>query len=170
MSKFPIVTICGSMKFFDRMLEIACDLTLDGYMVLMLFAVNSDNKTKIMLDEMHKEKIKLSMFVYIVSINGYYGDSVLSEINYALKNNKKIIYTDIPNSNIDITCVGKHINDLHKINIIFEHFCNNNIVIRMFKYFEYFCISIDNIITSQTRDSKLSLKIYKHSINNVENL
>ncbi len=50
----------------------------------------------LMLDKMHKERIKLSDSILVVNVNGYIGDSTKSEIEFAKSLNKKIIYyTDL---------------------------------------------------------------------------
>ena len=52
-----------------------------------------------MLDKMHKEKIKLSDAILVVNVNNYIGSSTKSEIEFAKKLNKEIIYyTDIINN------------------------------------------------------------------------
>lgn len=53
-------------------------------------------KDNLMLVKMHKERIKLSNAVLVVNVDGYIGSSTKSEIEYAKKLNKEIIYyTDI---------------------------------------------------------------------------
>ena len=48
------------------------------------------------LDEMHKEKIKLSDAILVVNVDGYIGSSTRSEIEFAKELNKEIIYyTDL---------------------------------------------------------------------------
>ena len=60
---------------------------------------NKDAFTKeeiLMLDKMHKEKIKLSNAILVVNVNGYIGSSTKSEIEFAKSLNKEIIYyTDL---------------------------------------------------------------------------
>ena len=45
-----------------------------------------------MLMQMHRQKIDISDGIYVVDINGYIGQSVKNEIEYAQQNNKEIIY------------------------------------------------------------------------------
>ena len=53
-------------------------------------------KDNLMLVKMHKERIKLSNEILVVNVDGYIGSSTKSEIEYAKKLNKEIIYyTDI---------------------------------------------------------------------------
>jgi hypothetical protein len=88
MSTAPVVTICGSMRFYDQMLTVAADETRAGNIVLMPFAVvapdDQDTDLKSMLDRLHREKLDLSCRVIVVSDqSGYYGVSTASEIDYA---------------------------------------------------------------------------------------
>ena len=41
---------------------------------------------------MHKEKIKISDAIYVINIGGYIGSSTKSEIEFAEKLGKEIIY------------------------------------------------------------------------------
>lgn len=54
----------------------------------------------LMLDKMHKERIKLSDAILVVNVNDYIGSSTKSEIEFAKSLNKEIIYyTDIADNN-----------------------------------------------------------------------
>jgi hypothetical protein len=53
-----------------------------------------------MLDKMHKEKIKMSDAILVVNVNNYIGNSTKSEIEFAKKLGKEIIYyTDLIKEN-----------------------------------------------------------------------
>ena len=72
-----IITICGSLKFKDEMMKIAEEMELKGNCVLtVIYPTNpdkdaySEEEVKV-LDEMHKEKIKLSDSILVVDVNGY---------------------------------------------------------------------------------------------------
>lgn len=87
---FPAVTICGSMRFYPRMLEVAAKLTTSGQIVLMphdATLTGIPDKTAIehgaMLDAMHRAKIRMSGLVHIVNTGGYIGESTRGEIAYA---------------------------------------------------------------------------------------
>lgn len=74
------------MRYFDRMITLAHDLTNDGWIVLMPFVAimkddQEDSKMKEMLDEMHRAKIDLSEEIVIVG--PYIGKSTQAEIEYA---------------------------------------------------------------------------------------
>ena len=101
-----IITVCGSMKFIQEMMKISEKIELQGNVVLMpIYNPSRPNKesfTKeeiLMLDKMHRERIKLSDAILVVNVNDYIGDSTKSEIEFAKSLNKEIIYyTDIINN------------------------------------------------------------------------
>ena len=97
-----VVTICGSYKFKKEMVLAAEKLTLEGNCVLMPNELSRNSKDDytleeaLMIDKMHKEKIKLSDAILVVNVNGYIGSSTKSEIEYAKNLNKEIMYyTDL---------------------------------------------------------------------------
>ena len=97
-----VITICGSYKFKKEMINIAEKLTLEGNCVLMPNELSRNSKDDytleeaLMIDKMHKEKIKLSDSILVVNVNGYIGSSTKSEIEYAKNLNKEIMYyTDL---------------------------------------------------------------------------
>ena len=101
---YKVVTLCGSTKFKDEFLQVQKDLTLKGNIVISvgLFGHSGDNEvwtegTKEMLDDMHKRKIDMADEIFVINVNGYIGESTKSEIEYALKTNKKINYLETPN-------------------------------------------------------------------------
>lgn len=91
-----VVTLCGSMRFSEQMQRIALDLeTKHGYCVIQpIFSpdtvLNEEDLSN--LAKAHFKKIDISDIVYIVNINGYIGESVSQEIQYAQKHNKEIVY------------------------------------------------------------------------------
>ena len=90
-------TICGSMRFEKEMQKIALGLETKHSMNIIQCTYNVDclslSVTDIyMLEQMHCQKIDISDGIYVVDINGYIGQSVKNEIEYAQQNNKKIIY------------------------------------------------------------------------------
>lgn len=57
------------------------------------------NEEVLILDKMHRERIKLSDAILVVNVNGYIGSSTKSEIEYAKSLNKEVIYyTDLINA------------------------------------------------------------------------
>ena len=75
-------------------------LTLDGNIVLTPNFVNNikkediDEKTKKMLDEMHKRKIDMSDEIYVINVGGYIGESTKNEVEYAKEKGKGISYRE----------------------------------------------------------------------------
>ena len=97
-----IITLCGSTRFKDEFLEIQKELTLQGHIVLSvgLFG-HADNielttEQKIMLDNLHKEKIDMSDGIFVVNVNGYIGESTYSEIDWARRHKKTIWFLEEP--------------------------------------------------------------------------
>lgn len=86
-TKFPVITICGSMRYFDQMMEAANEYTKLGWIVLMPFVAyikpgeQENNPVKEMLDEMHFAKIDMSEAILVVG--SYRGHSTTREIEYA---------------------------------------------------------------------------------------
>lgn len=97
-TQFPVITICGSMRYFDRMLEVASEFTGRGYIVLMPFVHvikpedQENNPVKEMLDEMHLSKIAMSESILVVG--SYTGKSTNREIQYAIDHGKTILRTE----------------------------------------------------------------------------
>ena len=95
----PKVCLCGSTRFKDKFIEIAKDLTLQGYIVTMpmVFIHHGDTATeqeKQFLDEIHKAKIADADIVYILNVDGYIGESTKSEIVWANELGKRIEYLE----------------------------------------------------------------------------
>lgn len=97
-----IITVCGSYKFEKEMKEITEKMALEGNCMITPIDLTKPNKEAytekqaIMLDKMHKEKIKLADAILVVNVNGYIGNSTKSEIEFAKSLNKEILYyTDL---------------------------------------------------------------------------
>lgn len=94
--EFKTATICGSMRFYDRMLKVAERLTGEGVVVLMPFVTvqeaDQGEEFKAMLDRMHKRKIDMSDHIVVVTDadKPYIGESTNNEIQYAAKAEKPI--------------------------------------------------------------------------------
>ena len=91
------VTICGSMRFEQKMRDIAWILeTQYGVNVLQCVytpenAVCSDRMLK-NLESAHYRKIELCDAVYVVDIGGYIGESTKREVAYARESGKEVIF------------------------------------------------------------------------------
>lgn len=92
-----IVTICGSMRFKDRMMKIAKDLEVKNkYVVIQCVYSNEkirENEQQILAD-LHYKKIEISDAIYVVNVDGYIGSSTAKEIEYAKKIGKEVIYLE----------------------------------------------------------------------------
>ena len=91
-----VITLCGSMRFFEEMQEIAMELeTKYGYCVITPIGgtnITLNEETVENLAKAHYKKIDISDAVYIVNIGGYIGESVSKELRYAQKHKKEIIF------------------------------------------------------------------------------
>ena len=105
---YKVITLCGSTRFKDDFMRVQKELTLKGNIVISvgLFGHSGDDevwdgmdegtlsKTKEMLDDMHKRKIDMADEIFVINVGGYIGDSTISEIEYAVKNGKKVNYLE----------------------------------------------------------------------------
>ena len=107
MRKPKIICLCGSTRFTEQMLIKQWELTKQGYIVLSWCAlpdsyflgkgkshIGDREGVKEIVDEVHKRKIDLSDEIFVLNINGYIGKSTRSEIEYARKHSKIIIYLE----------------------------------------------------------------------------
>lgn len=97
-----IVVLCGSTKFKREFEEVNRRLTLAGMIVVApgVFGhadgITLTEDVKARLDGLHLRKIDLADWVYVVSPNGYIGDSTRGEIGYAEAAGKPIMYSSDP--------------------------------------------------------------------------
>jgi hypothetical protein len=99
--RYKIITLCGSTRFRDEFIAEQKRLTLEGNIVISvgLFGHSGDDevwleKTKLMLDDMHKRKIDLADEIFVINVGGYIGSSTRNEIEYALMTNKAVKYLE----------------------------------------------------------------------------
>lgn len=100
-----VITLCGSLKFQDEMMNIAEKMALKGnclltpvYSVLKNHEITEEQRMK--LKEGHFKRIELSDTILVVNVNNYIGNSTNLEIEYAKKLGKEIIYyTDFVKEN-----------------------------------------------------------------------
>jgi hypothetical protein len=92
--KYPVVTICGSMRFYRDMLRIAEFWTAHGWVVLMPFVAKSDTAPIAdpeMLDEMHRQKIDMADRVaFYTGPEDYMGESTTAEWEYTIAQGKEV--------------------------------------------------------------------------------
>ena len=99
--KYKVITLCGSTKFKDDFIREQKRLSLEGNIVISvgMFGHSGDGEVwndgiKEMLDDMHKRKIDMADEIFVINKNGYIGTSTKSEIEYAIKTNKKVNYME----------------------------------------------------------------------------
>ena len=90
-------TICGSMRFSEQMKAIAYYLEIDKrYNILQcvycMYDIKPTEEEIQQLTKAHYKKIDLSDGIYVVNIDGYIGESVHQEIEYARKCGKEVIF------------------------------------------------------------------------------
>jgi hypothetical protein len=105
---FPtVVTLCGSTRFKDEFIAVNRALTLEGKIVISVGMFGHEDSIftdknmdtepiKHALDELHKRKIDLADEIFVINVGGYIGKSTESEIAYALRNHKRVIYMERP--------------------------------------------------------------------------
>ena len=96
---YKVITLCGSTRFKDDFERINRELTLMGYIVISVgcFGHAGDiftEEQKVMLDDIHKRKIDMADAIYVINKGGYIGSSTKSEIKYAKKLGKQIIFME----------------------------------------------------------------------------
>lgn len=94
-----IVCLCGSTRFKEEFIKQNFERTMAGQIVLSVgwftHADPSYQPTEVEkegLDDLHKRKIDLADEVLVINVNGYLGESTVSEIRYALKQGKPVTY------------------------------------------------------------------------------
>jgi len=94
-----IITICGSLRFENEMKFYAEKLELEGNCVLSVIYGTRD-KDEYSIEEInsfgigHFKRIDISDSIFVVNKNGYIGEAVKNEIDYARKHNKEIMYLE----------------------------------------------------------------------------
>lgn len=92
-----IVTICGSMRFKDKMMEISKELEIKNKYVVIQCIYSNDKfteKEQQILSDLQYNKIKISDAIYVVNVNGYIGNSTGKEIEYAKRLGKEVMYLE----------------------------------------------------------------------------
>ena len=107
--KFPVITLCGSIRKVPRKIwvEKEEELVHDGWVTMsVVFWTMEDwkklhdvidkkqQRRKKDLDEMHKQKILMSSAIYVLNYEGYIGSSTRSEIEYAKSLGKVVMYLE----------------------------------------------------------------------------
>ncbi|MDQ0268464.1 DUF4406 domain-containing protein [Cytobacillus purgationiresistens] len=97
-----IITLCGSTKFKKQFREAEAALTLQGHIVISLGffeqaeGIEVSKAQEELFARIHLRKIDLADEVLIINVGDYIGKSTRSEIEYAKKKGKNIVYyTDV---------------------------------------------------------------------------
>lgn len=121
MSAKGTVTIIGSMRFWDDMVNEGARLHSEGKVVLLPFP-DPNGKDKIsdeqkrLYDNLIREMINMSTEVFVVNKGGYIGKSVRGEIEYAEKNGKIINYLEERKHKIITLCgSGRFMDIFHDV-------------------------------------------------------
>ena len=94
-----IITICSSLKFIEEVMFYAEKLEIEGNCVLSLIYPTRDKESytseEIRSFELgHIKKIDLSDAIFVINKNGYIGDAVKKEIEYAKRTKKEVIFLE----------------------------------------------------------------------------
>lgn len=106
MEKAKVMTMCGSYKFMKEIVIHTERLELAGNCILAPISLTKEDKNAYTQEEfnllglLHKQKIEMSDAIFVVNVNGYIGSSTQSEIDYAKKLNKEIIYLESVDVNL----------------------------------------------------------------------
>ena len=90
-----VVTLCGSMRFQNEMMEIAEKLAREGecvltpvYMVMKDCEISEEEVKRLKLEQF--KRIELADEVLVVNVDGYVGESTMAEIEFAKRNGKRV--------------------------------------------------------------------------------
>ena len=93
------ITICGSTRFKDQILEVAEGLTLDGHIVMMPTGVRHDDpnlttEMRIRLENQHREMINKSDAIFVVNVDKYIGEATYSMLDWATRMKKEVYFLE----------------------------------------------------------------------------
>ena len=104
--RFPVVTLCGSTKFYDDFMIAQRELSAEGNVVLSCSIYHhskdkdyweflSDNRKAELYELLkmeHFQRIDMSDVIFVVNPGGYIGELTATEIEYARAAGKGIMY------------------------------------------------------------------------------
>lgn len=95
-----LITISGSMRYWEEILHHATKLSIEGNIVLIPFKdpdeANLPKSRKNMYDEVHNERIEISDELFVVNKDGYIGNDTRREIIHAFRNDKNVEFLERP--------------------------------------------------------------------------
>ena len=90
-----VVTLCGSMRFQNEMMEIAEKLAREGecvltpvYMVTKDCEISEEEVKRLKLEQF--KRIELANEIFVVNVDEYVGESTMAEIEFAERNGKRV--------------------------------------------------------------------------------
>ncbi len=98
--RYKIITLCGSTKFKEDFFREQERLTLAGNVVISVGVfghadnISMEDSIKIMLDDIHKQKIEMADEIFVINKHDYIGLSTKHEIDYATTCGKPIRYME----------------------------------------------------------------------------
>lgn len=96
--RHPVITICGSTRFRDELVTAVGELTHAGWLVFPVGVTDKsrviDDQTKVLLNDIHQQKIRMSDAIYVVNKDGYIGKSTADEIRYATLWSRTVYYME----------------------------------------------------------------------------
>lgn len=117
-----IITICGSMRFYEKMLEEQLRLSKEGKVVLMPIMDTDAELTheeQEIFCEIHFEKIRMSNEIFVINVGGYVGKHTAREIQYASQLGKVITFLETEQMNKRHCMVSD--SDLRSMNSIIQY-------------------------------------------------
>ena len=96
-----VVCLCGSTRFSEAFRKANFQLTLEGKIVLSIgcdtrsddgLGLTDADKEK--LDSLHLRKIDLADEVLILNVGGYIGSSTRRELDYSIRQGKRVSYLE----------------------------------------------------------------------------
>lgn len=103
--RHPVITVCGSTRFRDEIIAAVGELTYAGWLVFPVGLTDEshtiDDAKKVMFDDIHQQKIRMSEAIYVVNRDGYIGHSTANEIRYAELWSRQVYYMEGGESNAD---------------------------------------------------------------------
>lgn len=90
------ITLIGSMKNKDTMIDVYNKLTLRGNLVMLpymgIIPEDADDDIIEQLHDIHREKMRVADFVVVVDQDSYIGKDTQAEIKWCESQGKRIIY------------------------------------------------------------------------------
>lgn len=120
-----IITISGSMRYWEEILNHATKLSVEGNIVLIPFndpdEENIPEFRKKMHDEVHNERIEMSDELFVVNKDCYIGNNTIKEILHAFRNNKYVNFLERPSWNMIVPILSQ-LTDFERMQVFHKNF------------------------------------------------